>query len=280
MTLRLDHVGLAVRHAPNTLDVLGRLIGVQDFATEDIEQQGLRIYLVSAGAAKLELLEGLTRDSPVSRFLAKRGEGMHHLAFEVPNIRDWMQRVRAAGFAPLTESPLRGANGKLIFFLHPADTHGVLFEFCQVAEQECVVAIHAEDHPGAVPALGSGFRLLGVSKPEEAVAALADAEAHIVATDSAAGWAMELARDYSRRVRSLVVYNPERFEVHSMTRVFLICSTEEPQDLDRILAAHRAMDGSQLAVLPRECGIQSRVVARLITQFFSRQDYGGTCSKL
>lgn len=280
MTLRLDHVGLAVHNAVEVLDVLGRVIGLQTFGVEDMEEQGVRAYLMSAGEASLELLEGLTGDSPVTRFLERRGEGMHHLAFEVADIHDWMQRVREAGFAPLTKAPQTGADGKLIFFLHPADTHGVLFEFCQIADQECVIAILTEENRWAAPAMGSEYRVLGVSQPQEVKKALAREEAHIVATGSAAGWAMELARDKWPRVRSLVLHNPAEFEAHDEVSVLLICSTEEPEDQDRIIAAHRAIDGSQLAVLPREFGPDSRVVARLLARFFSGPQFGGAWSWL
>ena len=275
MTLRLDHVGLAVRHAPEVLDVLGRVIGLHTFAMEDIEEQGVRAYLFSAGTASLELLEGLTEDSPVTRFLKRRGEGVHHLAFEVPDIRYWMKRVRAAGFAPLTRKPVRGADGRLIFFLHPADTHGVLFEFCQAAEQERVIAVLTEENRWAAPALGSQFRVFGVSTQQEVEKALAKEEAHIVATGSAASWAMELARHRWPQVLSIALHNPGDFEAHDANLVFFICATNEPEEVDRILAAHRAIDTSELAVLPQEYSLDSRVVARLLEQFYLGPEYGG-----
>ncbi len=270
MTLRLDHVGLAVREPLAVLEMLDSLIGLRTFAQEDVEQQGVRTYLISAGAAKLELLEGLTKDSPVTRFLAKRGEGMHHLAFEVPDIGVCMQRVREAGFAPLTEEPVQGADGKLIFFVHPADTHGVLIEFCQSARQDRVVVVHAADEPCPAPALGSKYRVfrLAVSRSHDMHAVLAFGPAHIVATGSAASRAMELARNSPHRVLSLVLHNPAAFPAYDLRRVMLVCSTELPADQERIQAAHRAIRGSRMAVLPRENGLESRVIARLLAQFF------------
>ncbi len=270
MTLPLDHVGLAIREPLAVLEMLDSLIGLQTYAQEDVEQQGVRTYLISAGAAKLELLEGLTKDSPVSRFLAKRGEGMHHMAFEVPDIGVCMRRVRKAGFVPLTEEPVPGADGKLIFFLHPADTHGVLIEFCQSARQECVVVVHAADEVCPTPALGSRYRVhgLAVSRAKDVKAALANEPAHVVTTGLPASWAMEFARNSPRRLLSLVLHNPAAFPAYDLRRVFLICSTGLPVDQERIQAAHRAIRGSRIAVLPRENGLESRVVARLLEQFF------------
>lgn len=128
---RLEHVGIAV-DAPEAVAACYReVLGVLPYKTETVADQGVRTHFISAGSAKLELLEAVADDSPVAAFLKKRGEGLHHLAFEVDDIDEAFARLQNAGFTPLSEAPIRGADDKRIFFLHPKDTHGVLIECCQ-----------------------------------------------------------------------------------------------------------------------------------------------------
>ncbi len=129
----LEHVGIAVEDPDAATRLYEALLDVRPYKHERVDHEGVQTHFLAAGHAKLELLEALGPDSPVARFLEKRGEGLHHLAFEVDDIHAHMQRLRERGFTPLTDEPRPGADGKLIFFLHPKETHGVLVEFCQNA---------------------------------------------------------------------------------------------------------------------------------------------------
>ena len=132
-TARLDHIGIAVRDAAESAALFEALLGAVPYKQEEVPGEGVRTHFISAGAAKLELLEALGDDSPVARYLERRGEGLHHLAFEVGDIDEAFRRLKARGFTLLSEAPARGADDKYIFFLHPKETGGVLVEFCQSA---------------------------------------------------------------------------------------------------------------------------------------------------
>ncbi|MXW13704.1 MAG: VOC family protein [Rhodothermaceae bacterium] len=135
--LPIDHIGVAV-HDDRVMDsLLKKLANSAPSLPEDIDAQGVRVRFYGDGT-KLETLQPLNADSTVARFLSKRGEGLHHIAFRVANAQAQLERMRAAGFQPLTENPIPGANGKLIFFLHPRDTCGILVEFCQPNKQYAV----------------------------------------------------------------------------------------------------------------------------------------------
>ena len=110
------------------------LIGAAPYKEETVEREGVRTHFIDAGTTKLELLEALGDESPIAKYLERRGEGLHHLAFEVDDIHAHMQQMRERGYTPLSDEPRPGADGKLIFFLHPKQTHGVLVEFCQSVE--------------------------------------------------------------------------------------------------------------------------------------------------
>ena len=128
---QLEHVGIAVEDPDAAARLFEVLLGVRPYKHERVDREGVQTHFIAAGQAKLELLEALGPESPIARFLEKRGEGLHHLAFEVDDIHAHMQRLREHGFDPLSDEPRPGADGKLIFFLHPKMTHGVLVEFCQ-----------------------------------------------------------------------------------------------------------------------------------------------------
>jgi methylmalonyl-CoA epimerase len=131
----LEHLGIAVTNPDAVIQLYETLLGTYPYKAERVEREGVQTHFLSAGSAKLELLEALGPDSPVARYLDKRGEGLHHLAFEVDDIDAHMQALREAGFTPLSDTPRTGADGKRIFFLHPKQTHGVLVEFCQSTPQ-------------------------------------------------------------------------------------------------------------------------------------------------
>ena len=127
---RLEHLGIAVADRTAAETLYRKLFGFVPYKVETVEREGVRTSFLDAGA-KLELLESLGPDSPVGKFLDKRGEGLHHLAFEVDDIHAEHARLQAEGFRLLHDAPKPGADGKLIFFIHPKDTHGVLVELCQ-----------------------------------------------------------------------------------------------------------------------------------------------------
>ena len=127
----LEHVGLAVEDAEAVIDTLDRLLDLRPYKAETVAAQQVRTHFLDAGGAKLELLESLDDASPIRRFLDRRGEGVHHLAFEVEDLAAALDRVRDAGFTVLQDAPQPGADEKRIAFVHPGDAHGVLVEFCE-----------------------------------------------------------------------------------------------------------------------------------------------------
>ncbi|HTF19902.1 MAG TPA: methylmalonyl-CoA epimerase [Chryseolinea sp.] len=128
---KLEHIGIAVRNLAEANEVFARLLGKQPYKTEEVESEGVRTSFFELGGLKIELLESSRVGSPIDKFLEKRGEGIHHLAFEVANIQDSMATCKAAGFEPINPEPKPGADNKLISFLHPRQTGGVLIELCQ-----------------------------------------------------------------------------------------------------------------------------------------------------
>jgi methylmalonyl-CoA epimerase len=127
----LEHIGIAVDDAEVVVDLYRDLLDVLPYKTETVDEQKVRTHFLSAGAAKLELLEATAADSPVAKYVEKRGEGLHHLAFDVDDADAALERLDDAGYRTLSDTPRPGADGKRIFFLHPKDTHGVLVEFCE-----------------------------------------------------------------------------------------------------------------------------------------------------
>ena len=132
--LPVDHIGIAVSDGTAVERLLMKLADSAPALQEDIDSQGVRVRFYGSGTS-LETLEALVAESPIAKYLEKRGEGLHHIAFRVADVQAHFDRMRAAGFQPLTEAPVPGASGKSIFFLHPRDTHGFLVEFCQSEKQ-------------------------------------------------------------------------------------------------------------------------------------------------
>ncbi len=127
---RLEHVGLAVEDLEAALLVCEQVFGEKPYKVEEVASDGVRTVFLQAGSVKLELLEALGPESPVSRFIERRGQGIHHLAFEVDSLDEEASRLEELGFTVIGE-PRNGADGKRIVFLHPRDTFGVLVELCQ-----------------------------------------------------------------------------------------------------------------------------------------------------
>ncbi len=131
MFKRLSHVGIAVRNLEAALDIFSRLLNVKVPGSEAVVDQKVRLALIHAGNTSLELLEATSPDSPIAKFVEKRGEGIHHLSFEVDDIRAELIRLKAEGYQLIDEQPRRGAGGHLVAFVHPRSTNGVLIEICQ-----------------------------------------------------------------------------------------------------------------------------------------------------
>jgi methylmalonyl-CoA epimerase len=128
--MRLEHIGVAVNASDAAARTFRALLAATPYKTETVPDQGVRTQFLDAGSAKLELLEALAEESPVRSFLEQRGEGVHHLAFEVEDLEATMKRLRAADLPLLNDVPQPGADDKRICFVHPKATHGVLVEFC------------------------------------------------------------------------------------------------------------------------------------------------------
>ena len=126
----LHHIGIAVANLEEALQRFATM-GFQAGSPEVVASEGVRLAFVRSGDAQLELLESLTPDGVIGRFLAKRGEGLHHLAFRTPDIRAAIADLRARGFQLLNEEPRRGHHGRLVAFIHPKSAHGVLLELVQ-----------------------------------------------------------------------------------------------------------------------------------------------------
>jgi methylmalonyl-CoA epimerase len=133
--MKLEHVGIAVGDAEAALRVYERLFGAAPYKSEMVASEGVRTLFLDAGGAKVELLEATSPESPIARHVERRGEGLHHLAFEVRDLERALRQARERGFRALNETPKRGADGKRIAFLHPKDTAGVLVELCETAPE-------------------------------------------------------------------------------------------------------------------------------------------------
>lgn len=127
----IEHIGIAVANIEEACKRYTNLLGVKPYKFETVEAQGVTTAFFLVGNNKIELLEGTTPESPISKFIASRGEGIHHIAYAVDNIDFEMARLKAEGFRLLNEQPSFGADNKLICFVHPKDAHGTLTELCQ-----------------------------------------------------------------------------------------------------------------------------------------------------
>lgn len=127
----LEHIGIAVKDLSESKALFEKLLNTKCYKEEEVPAEGVTTAFFSVGNTKVELLEATTEDSPITKFLEKRGEGIHHLAFEVDDIRAEMKRLSDAGFQLLTDEPTKGADNKLVCFLHPKSAGGVLVELCQ-----------------------------------------------------------------------------------------------------------------------------------------------------
>jgi len=128
---KIEHIGIAVKNLETAIPIWEKLLGANCYKTEDVSTESVTTAFLAAGPNKIELLQSTTEDGVISRFINKKGEGIHHIAFAVDDIRGEMQRLKIAGFQLLNEEPKIGADNKLVCFLHPKGSSGVLVELCQ-----------------------------------------------------------------------------------------------------------------------------------------------------
>lgn len=132
--MHIDHVGIAVEDLESAIETYETILGTECYKRETVVTQKVETAFFRTGESKVELLGATDPESVIAKHLEKRGEGMHHVAFEVEDIRREMIRLKKEGFTLLNEEPAEGADNKLVAFVHPKDNHGVLIELCQVRD--------------------------------------------------------------------------------------------------------------------------------------------------
>lgn len=129
--MKVEHIGIAVKNLENADALFSRIFNKPPYKQEEVESEAVKTSFFMAGSTKIELLEATAEHSAIAKFIEKKGEGMHHIAFEVEDIYAEMARMQAEGFRLLNPEPKRGADNKLVCFLHPKETGGLLIELCQ-----------------------------------------------------------------------------------------------------------------------------------------------------
>jgi methylmalonyl-CoA/ethylmalonyl-CoA epimerase len=128
---KIEHIGIAVNSIAQAGNVYKKLLNTSIYKTEDVASEQVKTAFLQCGPNKIELLEALNDESPIAKFIAKKGEGVHHIAFEVTDIRAEMTRLKSEGFVLLNDEPKKGADNKLVCFVHPKGVNGVLVELVQ-----------------------------------------------------------------------------------------------------------------------------------------------------
>ncbi|SHG83296.1 methylmalonyl-CoA epimerase [Winogradskyella jejuensis] len=128
---KIEHIGIAVKDLENSNSLFASLFGKKHYKIEAVESENVLTSFFKCGPNKIELLQATTEDSPIAKFIEKKGEGIHHIAFAVDDIESEIERLTNEGFRMIHEKPKKGADNKLIAFLHPKSTNGVLIELCQ-----------------------------------------------------------------------------------------------------------------------------------------------------
>ena len=128
---KIEHIGIAVKDISASNELFSKLFGEPHYKVEAVESEGVKTSFFKVGENKIELLEATKEDSPIAKFIERKGEGIHHIAFDVENIEDEIIRLKKEGFIVLNDTPKKGADNKLVAFLHPKTTNGVLIELCQ-----------------------------------------------------------------------------------------------------------------------------------------------------
>ncbi|MFZ4634235.1 MAG: methylmalonyl-CoA epimerase [Saprospiraceae bacterium] len=128
---RIDHIGIAVKNMSESNELIRKLLGETHYKVETVDSEHVATSFFHIGESKLELLEATDPESAIAKYIDKRGEGIHHIAFEVDDIHAELERLEAEGFIPLNREPKRGADNKWVVFLHPKSANGILVELCQ-----------------------------------------------------------------------------------------------------------------------------------------------------
>jgi len=128
---KIEHIGIAVKDLDKSNVLFAAIFGKPHYKVEEVESEGVKTSFFQVGSNKIELLEGTNENSPIAKFIDKKGEGVHHIAFAVDDILSEVRRLKKEGFIVLNETPKKGADNKLVVFLHPKSTNGVLIELCQ-----------------------------------------------------------------------------------------------------------------------------------------------------
>ncbi len=131
---KIEHIGIAVKSLQESNTLFEKLLGAPPYKEEVVESEGVKTAFFENGSNKIELLEATKQDSPIAKFIKKKGEGIHHIAFDVTDIQKEVSRLTKEGFVILNEKPKKGADNKLVVFLHPKCTNGLLIELCQEIE--------------------------------------------------------------------------------------------------------------------------------------------------
>lgn len=129
--LKVEHIGIAVKSLTDSVPLFEKLLNTDCYKTETVASENVNTAFFKKGETKIELLESTTEDGVIQNFISKKGEGLHHIAFEVHDIKSEMERLKDEGFTLLNAEPKKGADNKLVCFLHPKSTNGVLIELCQ-----------------------------------------------------------------------------------------------------------------------------------------------------
>jgi methylmalonyl-CoA/ethylmalonyl-CoA epimerase len=127
---KIEHIGIAVKNLEQANQLFAQLLGIEHYKIETVETEGVRTSFFQVGDVKIELLEATRPDSPIAKFIDKKGEGIHHIAFDVANIDAALPELKQKNFQAIHEIPKAGADNKMIAFLHPKSTNGVLVEIC------------------------------------------------------------------------------------------------------------------------------------------------------
>jgi len=128
---KIEHIGIAVKNLEESNKLFASLFGKTHYKEEEVASEGVKTSFFNTGPNKIELLQATNVDSPIAKFIEKKGEGIHHIAFAVSDIKSEIKRLKNEGFVVLNEEPKKGADNKLVAFLHPKTTNGVLIELCQ-----------------------------------------------------------------------------------------------------------------------------------------------------
>jgi len=128
---KLEHIGIAVKSLENSKQIFKDILGQDSYKMEPVESENVNTLFYQVGDTKIELLEATSEDSPIAKFIKKRGEGIHHLAFDVDDVQTKIDELKAKGYRMIHDHPKAGADNKIIAFMHPKSSNGVLVELCQ-----------------------------------------------------------------------------------------------------------------------------------------------------